>query len=106
MFKYLCFEILKSKNLLSASYSGRNVLVTENSLILSTVGNRISATDLTKSQTQTLPCKASSNISRIAVSPDIVFLIIVDDSSRALFINLCHHVVLGSSRVSRLLDCS
>ncbi|KAJ8643228.1 hypothetical protein MRB53_004976 [Persea americana] len=82
------------QNLLGAPYRGGNVLVADNSLLLSPVGNRISVTDLTKSQTQTLPCEASSNISRIAVSPDGVFLVAVDDSSRALFINLHRHVVL------------
>ncbi|KAJ8616286.1 hypothetical protein MRB53_035658 [Persea americana] len=94
------------RNFLGTPYRGRNVLVADNSLILLLVGNRISAPDLTKSQTQTLPYEASSNISRIAVSPDVVFLIAVDDSSRALFINLRHHIVLGSSWVSKLLDCS
>ncbi|XXG73750.1 hypothetical protein AAC387_Pa07g2606 [Persea americana] len=64
----------KFQNLLSAPYRGMNVLVADNSL-LSPVENRIAATDLTKSQTQTLPCKASSNISCITISPDVVFLI-------------------------------
>ncbi|XXG77655.1 hypothetical protein AAC387_Pa08g1765 [Persea americana] len=60
------------QNLLGAPYRGRNILVTENSLFLSPVGNRISATDLTKSQTQTLPCEASSNI-RASPSPPTLF---------------------------------
>ncbi|KAJ8626363.1 hypothetical protein MRB53_019670 [Persea americana] len=97
---FLCIEeeedamSFRFQNLLGAPYRGRNILVVDNYLLLSLVRNRIFATDLAKSQTQTLPYKASSNISRIAISPDVIFLIAVDDSSCALFINLHHHIVL------------
>ncbi|KAL6006116.1 U3 snoRNP protein [Asimina triloba] len=82
------------QNLLGAPYRGGNVLISENTQLLSPIGNRISLTDLTKSQSQTLPCESSSNISRIAVSPDGTFLLSVDDNRRALFINLRRRVVL------------
>lgn len=81
------------QNLLGAPYRGGNAVVSEDNLI-SPVGNRISVTDLVKSQTLTLPFEATSNISRIAVSPDGNFLLTVDDESRALFINLRRRVVL------------
>uniref|UniRef100_A0A1D1ZDQ3 Periodic tryptophan protein 2 n=1 Tax=Anthurium amnicola TaxID=1678845 RepID=A0A1D1ZDQ3_9ARAE len=82
------------QNLLGAPYRGGNVVVSDNSLLLSSVGNRLSATDLLKSETRTLPFESSSNISRIAVSPDGCFLLAVDDASRALFVNLRRRVVL------------
>ncbi|MFS7955706.1 putative transcription factor WD40-like family [Helianthus anomalus] len=47
-----------------------------------------SVTDLLKSETLTLPFQSSSNISRIAASPDGVFLIAIDDNGRCQFINL------------------
>lgn len=82
------------QNLLGAPYRGGNAIVVNNTLLISPVGNRISVTDLVKSETITLPCQASSNISRIAASPDGVFLLAVDDNSRCLFINLRRRAVL------------
>lgn len=81
------------QNILGAPYRGGNVVISDNSL-LSPVGNRVSVTDLIKSQTVTLPFEATCNISRIAVSPDGNFLLTVDDQSRALFVNLSRRVVL------------
>ncbi|CAA7402795.1 unnamed protein product [Spirodela intermedia] len=81
------------QNLLGAPYRGGNVVISENSL-LSPVGNRVSATDLLKSETLTFPFESSSNIARIAVSPDGNFLLTIDDASRALFVNLRRRVVL------------
>ena len=81
------------QNLLGAPYRGGNVVVSENCL-LSPVGNRIASTDLLKSETQTLPFESSSNIAKIAVSPDGIFLLSIDDASRALFVNLRRRVVL------------
>ncbi|PSS17882.1 Periodic tryptophan protein [Actinidia chinensis var. chinensis] len=82
------------QNLLGAPYRGGNVVVTDNTLLISPVGNRISVTDLLKSETTTLPCQSSSNIARIAASPDGVFLLAVDENSRCLFVNLRRRVVL------------
>ncbi|XAR50577.1 hypothetical protein NMG60_11004934 [Bertholletia excelsa] len=82
------------QNLLGAPYRGGNVVVTNNTLLISPVGNRISVTDLVKSETETLPFQASSNIARVAASPDGLFLLAVDENSRCLFINLRRRVVL------------
>ncbi|GFY96992.1 periodic tryptophan protein 2 [Actinidia rufa] len=82
------------QNLLGAPYRGGNVVVTDNTLLISPVGNRISVTDLLKSETTTLPCQSSSNIARIAASPDGAFLLVVDENSRCLFVNLRRRVVL------------
>ncbi|MBA0587545.1 periodic tryptophan protein 2 [Gossypium raimondii] len=82
------------QNLLGAPYRGGNAVVTQNTNLISPVGNRVSVTDLVKSQTITLPIQSSSNIRRIAASPDGVFLLTVDDNNRCLFINLPRRVVL------------
>nr|XP_023881876.1 periodic tryptophan protein 2 [Quercus suber]POE73777.1 periodic tryptophan protein 2 [Quercus suber] len=82
------------QNLLGAPYRGGNVVISNNTLLISPVGNRVSVTDLIKSQTLTLPIQSSADISRLAVSPDGVFLITVDNNRRCLFINLRRHVIL------------
>ncbi|XP_074285604.1 periodic tryptophan protein 2 [Silene latifolia] len=82
------------QNLLGAPYRGGNVVVSQNNRLISPVGNRISVTDLVKSETLTLPCQSSANIARIAVSPDGNFILAVDDNSRAQFINLNRRIVL------------
>ncbi|WOL14635.1 periodic tryptophan protein [Canna indica] len=89
------------QNLLGAPYRGGNTVVTEDGVLLSPVGNRVSATDLLKSQTQTLPFEASTNIARIAASPDGAFLLAVDDASGALFINLRRRAVLHRMNFKR-----
>ncbi|KAE9604591.1 putative transcription factor WD40-like family [Lupinus albus] len=82
------------QNLLGAPYRGGNVVISNNTLLISPIGNRVSITDLLKSQTTTLPFQSSSNISRIAVSPDGTFLLAVDDRNRCQFVNLRRRVVL------------
>ncbi|KAJ6826880.1 periodic tryptophan protein 2-like protein [Iris pallida] len=82
------------QNLLGAPYRGGNVVVTGDSVLLSPVGNRVSSTDLLRSQTLTLPFDSSSNISRLAASPDSTFLLAVDDAGRASFVNLRRRAVL------------
>ncbi|XP_043721408.1 periodic tryptophan protein 2 [Telopea speciosissima] len=82
------------QNLLGAPYRGGNAVISGNSLLISPVGNRVSITDLIKSETVTLPCESSSNISRIAVSPDRNFLLTLDENNRCQFINLRRRVVL------------
>ncbi|KAJ1437035.1 WD40/YVTN repeat-like-containing domain superfamily [Sesbania bispinosa] len=82
------------QNLLGAPYRGGNAIISNNTLLLSPVGNRVSVTDLLKSETTTLPVQSSSNISRIAVSPDGTFLLTVDDRNRCLFINLRRRALL------------
>ncbi|KAJ0076070.1 hypothetical protein Patl1_34448 [Pistacia atlantica] len=82
------------QNLLGAPYRGGNAVISQNTQLISPVGNRVSVTDLIKSQTVTLPVQSSSNVCRLAVSPDGTFLLTVDENQRCLFINLHRHVVL------------
>ncbi|XP_042515251.1 periodic tryptophan protein 2-like [Macadamia integrifolia] len=82
------------QNLLGAPYRGGNAVISGNSLLISPVGNRVSVTDLIKLETVTLPCESSSNISRIAVSPDGSFLLTLDENNRCQFVNLRRRIVL------------
>ncbi|KAK2974365.1 hypothetical protein RJ640_021221 [Escallonia rubra] len=82
------------QNLLGAPYRGGNAVVVDNTLLVSPIGNRITATDLIKSETLTLPCQSSANIARLAASPDGLFLLAVDDNNRCLLINLRRRAVL------------
>ncbi|EEF44743.1 periodic tryptophan protein 2 [Ricinus communis] len=82
------------QNLLGAPYRGGNAVITQNTQLISPVGNRVSITDLIKSQTITLPLQSSSNIRRIAASPDGTFLITIDENNRCQFINIPRRVVL------------
>ncbi|GAB2228167.1 hypothetical protein Droror1_Dr00009997 [Drosera rotundifolia] len=84
--------------LLGAPYRGGNAAMTSSNHLISAVGNRVSVTDLIASSTQTLPIQSSSNIARLAVSPNSLFLLIIDDNSRALFINLKLGIVLHRIR--------
>ncbi|CAL1405489.1 unnamed protein product [Linum trigynum] len=82
------------QNLLGAPYRGGNATVTQNTQLISSVGNRVSITDLLKSQTITLPFQSSSNIRRLAASPDGTFLLTVDENNRAQFVNIPARVSL------------
>ncbi|GAA0161732.1 hypothetical protein LIER_17979 [Lithospermum erythrorhizon] len=84
----------KFHNLLGAPYRGGNVLVVNNTLLISPIGNRVSLTDLLKSQTQTLSSQSSSNLRLIASSPDALFLLTIDQNNRATLINLIRRVEL------------
>ncbi|KAF5739113.1 Periodic tryptophan protein 2-like protein [Tripterygium wilfordii] len=82
------------QNLLGASYRGGNAVITQDATLISPVGNRVCVTDLLKSHTLTLPVQASSNVTRIAASPDGTFLLTVDENRRCLFINVPRRAVL------------
>ncbi|KAK1311629.1 hypothetical protein QJS10_CPA07g00836 [Acorus calamus] len=82
------------QNLLGAPYRGGNVVITDDTQLISPVGNRISVTDLSKSQTLTLPFESPNNVSRIAASPSGDLLLSVDETGRALLANLRRRAVL------------
>ncbi|CAN1126420.1 Periodic tryptophan protein 2 [Linum perenne] len=81
-------------NLLGAPYRGGNAIVIQDTQLVSSVGNRVSITDLLKSQTITLPFQSSSNLRCIAASPDGTFLLTVDENNRAQFVNIPARVSL------------
>lgn len=82
------------KNLVGAPYRGGNAIISDNTQLLTPVGNRVSVVDLVKSETVTLPCENTKNVTRIAVSPNGTLLLSVDEEGRCLLINLHRRVVL------------
>ena len=61
-------------------YNSGNIKFTSDDcdILLSPVGNKVTAFDLKNGITNTLPIESRSNISFIEVSPDSKFLIMVD----------------------------
>ncbi|KAH7277624.1 hypothetical protein KP509_39G059700 [Ceratopteris richardii] len=84
----------KFHNLLGAPYRGGNVLLSGNTQLISPVGNRISITDLIKSESQTLPCENGKDVHRIAISPNGALLLSIDKDGKSLLINVRQQVVL------------
>lgn len=84
----------KFSNLLGAPYRGGNITFKKDTLLLSAVGNRVSITDLKKSESQTLRCENGKSISRIEVSPNGSLLLSVDEDGRSVLVNLHTQLVL------------
>lgn len=84
----------KFSNLLGAPYRGGNVTFKGDALLLSPVGNRVSVTDLQKSESMTLRCENGKSVSRIEVSPDGTLLLSVDEDGRSILVNLHTQQVL------------
>jgi periodic tryptophan protein 2 len=97
----------KFNNILGSVFAGGNNLVfTPNSHCLVTpVGNRVSILDLKNNKSRTLEAENGRNIDRIAVSPCGQLLITIDDTGRALLINLARGTILAyHSFKTRVLD--
>lgn len=84
----------KFSNLLGAPYRGGNLTFKKDALLLSPVGNRVSVTDLQKSESTTLRCENGKSVNRIEVSPDGTLLLSVDDDGRSILVNLHTQQVL------------
>ncbi|KAG0576923.1 hypothetical protein M758_5G111300 [Ceratodon purpureus] len=84
----------KFSNLLGAPYRGGNITFKKDTILLSAVGNRVSVTDLQKSEATTLRCENGKSVSRIEVSPDGALLLSVDEDGRSILVNLHTHQVL------------
>ncbi|CDS10720.1 hypothetical protein LRAMOSA11206 [Lichtheimia ramosa] len=86
----------KFSNLCGTVYSRGNLIFTpDGNSILSPVGNRVSIFDLVKNKSSTLPIEMRRNIVRMALSPKATILITVDETGRALLINLPRRVVIS-----------
>ncbi|EDV24827.1 uncharacterized protein TRIADDRAFT_50274 [Trichoplax adhaerens] len=78
----------KFSNLCGTVYKRGNILFTPNECLLSPVGNRITIFDLKNHKSQTLPFENVKNISRIALSPNGLLIITVDQDGKALLANM------------------
>ncbi|KAI9032276.1 quinon protein alcohol dehydrogenase-like superfamily [Hyaloraphidium curvatum] len=82
-------------NLCGTVYTkGNLVFHPDGDRLLSPVGNRVSVFDLRNGRSITLPFENRKNIERLALSPNGVLLITVDEEGRALLVNLPRRAVL------------
>ncbi|XP_024525039.1 periodic tryptophan protein 2 [Selaginella moellendorffii] len=82
-------------NLVGAPYRGGNVAFAGGSAALvSPVGNRISVTELRKSECWTLPVENGGDVSRVAVSPNGALLLSIDASGRCILVSLARRILL------------
>ena len=77
-----------------------------NDVLLSAVGNRVSAFDLVQHTTQTLPFESRKNISCMALDPEGRLLLVIDDDGRALCVDYPRRTVLYRFNFKApVLDC-
>ncbi|OQV20534.1 Periodic tryptophan protein 2-like protein [Hypsibius exemplaris] len=92
----------KFQNLLGTVYNQGNILFTpDDNTVLSPVGNRISAFDLKRNKSQTLPVECHKSFTCTALSPNGVILIAVAEDGEALVISLISKTVLHKHRFNR-----
>ncbi|KAK9810682.1 hypothetical protein WJX73_010596 [Symbiochloris irregularis] len=83
----------KFSNLLGAPYRGGN-LVFHDADLLSAVGNRIAMVDLVGSTSATLPMESLKQLRTLALSPDGIQLLAIDEEGKSLIINKQRRVLL------------
>lgn len=84
----------KFSNLLGATYRSGNVLLHGDGELFSASENRVTILNLRTSQSTTLPFENLHTISLLALSPNGVLLLSVDETGRALLINVRRRVLL------------
>jgi len=85
----------KFSNLCGTVYKQGNLVFTpDGNSILSPVGNRISVFDLVNNKSVTLPFENRKNISRIALSPNGILLLSIDEDGRAILCNFVRRIIL------------
>lgn len=85
----------KFSNLCGTVYKQGNLVFTpDGNSILSPVGNRISVFDLVNNKSLTLPFENRKNISRIALSPNGILLLSIDEDGRAILCNFVRRIIL------------
>ena len=85
-FSNLCGTVYRQGNL---------VFSPDGKTLFSAVGNRVACFDLTRSRSFTFPFEARRNIVRLALSPDGVTLLAVDDEGRLLLANVLRRAVVA-----------
>ncbi|GAV07744.1 hypothetical protein RvY_17551 [Ramazzottius varieornatus] len=92
----------KFQNLLGTVYNQGNIVFTsDDNGVLSAVGNRISAFDLKRNRSQTLPVESHKSFTCIALSPTSPIIIAVDEDGEALVISLVSKTILHRHRFNR-----
>ncbi|KAL3896152.1 MAG: hypothetical protein SGCHY_004265, partial [Lobulomycetales sp.] len=84
-------------NILGSVFAGgNNLLFTPDSYsLVSPVGNRVAILDLKNNVSRTLEPENGRNVDRVAVSPCGSLLISIDDSGRAILVNISRGAILA-----------
>ena len=88
-FSNLCGTVYRQGNL---------VYSPDGNTLYSAVGNRVACFDLVRARSFTFPFEARRNIAHLALSPDGVILLTVDDEGHLLMANVVRRVVVGVVR--------
>ncbi|GFT41304.1 periodic tryptophan protein 2 homolog [Nephila pilipes] len=82
-------------NLIGTVYNKGNLLFTsDGNILVSPVGNRINLYDLRKNKSETLPIQSSYNFTSLALSPNGMLLVAVNEPGEALLISIPHRIIL------------
>ena len=84
-FSNLCGTVYRQGNL---------VYSPDGNTLYSAVGNRVACFDLVRARSFTFPFEARRNIAHLALSPDGVILLTVDDEGHLLMANVVRRVVV------------
>ncbi|XP_034301423.2 periodic tryptophan protein 2 homolog [Magallana gigas] len=96
----------KFSNLLGSVYRKGNILFSpDGNSVISPVGNRVSIFDLKNNHSETLPIESNTNITCIALSPDGVTLILVNEEGDALLCSLLSRTVIHTYKFHRPINC-
>ncbi|GIY83066.1 periodic tryptophan protein 2 homolog [Caerostris extrusa] len=81
-------------NLIGTVYNKGNLLFTDGDVLISPVGNRINLYDLRKNKSETLPIESRYNFTTLALSPNGMLLVAVNEPGQALLISIPHRTVI------------
>lgn len=85
----------KFSNLIGTVYNKGNLLFTsDGNTLISPVGNRISFYDLRRNKSETLPIESKYNFTTLALSPNGMLLVAVNEVGGALLINIARRIVI------------
>lgn len=96
----------KFANLCGSVYTCGNVLFTsDNTRLLSPVGNRLTVFDLQRHSSKTFSWEARKNIAVIALSADDRTLMVVDEDGRAMTVNMRTGLVMQRINFKKAVTC-
>ncbi|XP_054706940.1 periodic tryptophan protein 2 homolog [Uloborus diversus] len=95
----------KFSNLLGTVYHKGNLLFSpDGNILISPVGNRITLYDLRNHKSETLPIESRYNFTTLALSPNGMLLIAVNERGQALLCSLPHRTVIHQFHFKRPVE--
>ncbi|KFM72539.1 Periodic tryptophan protein 2-like protein, partial [Stegodyphus mimosarum] len=95
----------KFSNLLGTVYNKGNLIFTpDGNTLISPVGNRITLYDLRNHKSETLPIESRYNFTTLALSPNGMLLVAVNEPGEALLCSLPHRIVVHRYHFKRPIE--